>query len=42
LLTNESFTSKAKPDVVQREREKLESLTASRDAVGERLKALSG
>ncbi|MBN1201345.1 MAG: valine--tRNA ligase [Anaerolineae bacterium] len=40
LLQNESFVSKAKPDVVQRERDKLESLTASRQAVEERLSSL--
>ncbi|MBN2303412.1 MAG: valine--tRNA ligase [Anaerolineae bacterium] len=41
LLSNDSFVSKAKPDVVQRERDKLESLTASRHAVEERLAALA-
>ncbi len=42
LLNNENFVSRAKPDVVQRERGKLESLTASRQAVEERLAALPG
>jgi len=41
LLANENFVTKAKPEVVQREREKLESLTASRKAVEERLASLS-
>ncbi len=40
LLSNESFASKAKPEVVQRERDKLETLAASRRAVEERLGAL--
>jgi valyl-tRNA synthetase len=40
LLSNDNFVSKAKPDVVQRERDKLESLTASLQAVEERLAAL--
>jgi valyl-tRNA synthetase len=40
LLANENFTAKAKPDVVQRERDKLAALTASRQAVEERLAAL--
>ncbi len=40
LLGNESFVSKAKPEVVQRERDKLEALAASRRAVEERLGAL--
>jgi len=39
-LSNESFASKAKPEVVQRERDKLETLAASRRAVEERLGAL--
>jgi valyl-tRNA synthetase len=42
LLANENFTAKARADVVQRERDKLEALTASRQAVEERLAALSG
>ncbi len=40
LLNNESFVTRAKPDVVQRERNKLESLTASRQVIEERLAAL--
>ncbi|RPI99493.1 MAG: valine--tRNA ligase, partial [Chloroflexi bacterium] len=40
LLRNESFVSRAKPEVVQRERDKLESLTASRQVIEERLAAL--
>ena len=40
LLGNESFVSKAKPEVVQRERDKLEALAASRRAVEKRLGAL--
>jgi valyl-tRNA synthetase len=40
LLGNESFVGKAKPEVVQRERDKLEALAASRRAVEERLGAL--
>lgn len=40
LLQNENFVSRAKPDVVQRERDKLTSLTASRQAVTERLASL--
>ncbi len=40
LLANEDFIAKAKPDVVQRERDKLAALTASRQAVEERLAAL--
>ncbi|MEW6578082.1 MAG: valine--tRNA ligase [Chloroflexota bacterium] len=40
LLSNESFASRAKPEVVQRERDKLETLAASRRAVEERLGAL--
>ncbi|MBN1680538.1 MAG: valine--tRNA ligase [Anaerolineae bacterium] len=41
LLQNESFVSKAKPEVVQRERDKLTSLMASRQAVEERLASLT-
>ena len=41
LLRNSSFIAKAKPEVVQRERDKLASLGASRQAVEERLAALS-
>ncbi len=40
LLANEKFTAKAKPDVVQRERDKLAALAASHQAVEERLAAL--
>jgi len=40
LLGNESFVGKAKPEIVQRERDKLEALAASRRAVEERLAAL--
>ncbi|MEB2287592.1 MAG: valine--tRNA ligase [Anaerolineae bacterium] len=40
LLDNESFVGKARPDIVQRERDKLEALAASRRAVEERLGAL--
>jgi valyl-tRNA synthetase len=40
LLNNEGFVGKAKPDVVQRERDKLDLLTASRKAVQERLTKL--
>ncbi|MCZ7538703.1 MAG: valine--tRNA ligase [Anaerolineae bacterium] len=40
LLGNESFVSKARPEVVQRERDKLEALVASQRAVEERLAAL--
>ncbi len=42
LLANENFVSRAKPDVVQRERDKLATLTASRQAVQERLDDLAG
>ena len=37
LLANENFVNRAKPEVVQRERDKLVSLTASRDAVTQHL-----
>ncbi len=40
MLANESFVSRAKPEVVQKEREKLAELTQTRAAVEERLKAL--
>lgn len=40
LLQNDNFVSKARPDVVQRERDKLEALTASHQALSERLAAL--
>jgi valyl-tRNA synthetase len=39
-LGNESFVSRAKPDVVQRERDKLTDLLATRASVEERLKVL--
>ena len=42
LLNNNNFVSKAKPDVVQRERDKLASLTASRQAVEVRIRNLAG
>lgn len=41
LLANESFVSKAKPEIVQRERDKLSTLTASRQSVEERLAELA-
>lgn len=41
LLGNDSFVSKAKPEVVQRERDKLSALTASRRSVEERLAELA-
>jgi valyl-tRNA synthetase len=41
LLQNENFVTKAKPEVVQRERDKLVSLTASRQAVEERMTKLA-
>ena len=41
LLSNEGFVSKARPDVVQRERDKLTALRASRQAIEERLNSLS-
>jgi valyl-tRNA synthetase len=40
LLANENFVNKARPEIVQREREKLDMLQASRAAVVERLEAL--
>ncbi|MBX3065475.1 MAG: valine--tRNA ligase [Anaerolineae bacterium] len=40
LLGNEGFTSRAKPDVVQRERDKLAELAATRASVEARLEAL--
>lgn len=40
MLANENFVQKAKPEVVQRERERLEDLLARRLAVTERLTAL--
>jgi valyl-tRNA synthetase len=41
LLGNDNFVTKAKPEVVGREREKLTALTASRQAIEERLASLS-
>ena len=41
LLQNENFVSKAKPEVVQRERDKLAGLRASYQSVKERIAALS-
>jgi valyl-tRNA synthetase len=40
LMANDNFVQKAKPEVVQRERDRLEDLVASRVAVTERLAAL--
>jgi valyl-tRNA synthetase len=40
LLANDNFVQKAKTEVVQRERDRLEDLMASRIAVTERLTAL--
>lgn len=40
MLGNESFISRAKPDIVQRERDKLTDLSRTRSAVEERLAAL--
>lgn len=40
LLSNEGFVQKAKPDIVQRERDRLQDLKASYQAVSERLKSL--
>jgi valyl-tRNA synthetase len=42
LLNNDNFVTKARPDVVQRERDKLASLTASHQAVEERIRNLAG
>ncbi len=42
MLANESFVSRAKPDVVQRERDKLAELTQTRAAIEERLGTLVG
>ncbi len=42
LLANDNFVNKAKPEVVQRERDKLTTLTASREAIEERISALAG
>ncbi len=41
LLSNENFVSKARPDVVQRERDKQTALRASRQAIEERLNSLA-
>jgi valyl-tRNA synthetase len=41
LLGNEGFVSRAKPDVIQKERAKLADLTATRTSVEDRLKALA-
>ena len=41
LLQNENFVTRAKPEVVQRERDKRDALAASRQAVEERLAALT-
>ncbi len=41
LLGREDFVNRAKPEVVQRERDKLVTLTASRQAVEERLAVLA-
>jgi valyl-tRNA synthetase len=40
MLANDNFVQKAKAEVVQRERDRLEDLVASRVAVTERLTAL--
>jgi valyl-tRNA synthetase len=40
MLGNESFVSRAKPEVVQRERDKLADLAATRASIEERLKKL--
>jgi len=40
LLQNDNFVSRAKPEVVQRERDKLGNLTASRQTVKERIASL--
>jgi valyl-tRNA synthetase len=42
LLKNDKFVSQARPDVVQRERDKLDALSASHKAVEERLASLGG
>jgi valyl-tRNA synthetase len=41
LLANEGFVSRAKPEVIQRERAKLADLTATRASVEQRLAALA-
>ncbi|MCB9435717.1 MAG: valine--tRNA ligase [Anaerolineales bacterium] len=40
LLANDGFVQKAKPEIVQRERDRLQDLRASYQAVSERLKSL--
>jgi valyl-tRNA synthetase len=42
MLDNENFVNRARPDVVQRERDKLASLEASNDQLAERLAQLCG
>jgi valyl-tRNA synthetase len=42
MLANEGFTSRARPDVVEREREKLASLQASAAQLDERIASLCG
>jgi valyl-tRNA synthetase len=42
MLSNEGFTSRARPDVVEREREKLASLQASAAQISERIASLCG
>jgi valyl-tRNA synthetase len=41
MLANQAFVSRAKPEVVQRERDKLAELTGTRTTIQERLGALS-
>jgi valyl-tRNA synthetase len=41
LLKNDKFVSQARPDVVQRERDKVDALSASHKAVEERLASLA-
>jgi valyl-tRNA synthetase len=41
LLGNEGFVSRAKPDVIQKERAKLADLTATRTSVEDRLKGMA-
>jgi valyl-tRNA synthetase len=42
MLSNENFVAKARPDVVERERVRLNDLQASRAQIAERLSALCG
>jgi valyl-tRNA synthetase len=42
MLSNEQFVSRAKPEVVERERAKLADLQTSAAQIGERLMALCG